>query len=192
MNKTGFCLSHQSAGSAVHLHVAVFTLREYRVPELKTIALVAQTVRQVTIGASDERRLGFGHFVVFVIVEPRFDERLLVAFDTRFILNRDDDHGRLAGDAEIEFDRVPGRECKDLCAPDDSLAAMTLDALDVFLAMVKRREVLRIALRDRARESRKILSFGLGVARAAKFAVLLQVAGVSFASNSRHQCDDRD
>lgn len=171
LNKTGFSfyvlvfavLPNQSAWSAIHLHVAIFALRKDGFAKLKAVDLVAQAVCDVAVGAADEWRLRIGHFVVFVIVEPRFVERVLVAFNARFILNWDDNDGWLSRDLRIILERVPACERKDLGAPRDPFAAMTFDALDIFFAMVERGKVLCVALRDSTRKSRKILGFRLRV-----------------------------
>jgi hypothetical protein len=191
-SKTGFYSRNQPTRSTVHLHVTVFTLWEDYLPKLESVDLVAQAMREMAIGTSDEWRFGVVHHIMFVIVEPRFGERILVAFDARLVLDRHDDHGRLARDVEIELGGVPGCQRKDLGAPKDPLATMAIDTLNVFFAMMKCGQVLRITLCDSTRKAREKVTFGLSMTRAAKLAVLLEVAGVAFAREDREHANGRD
>ena len=58
--------------------------------------------------------------------------------------------------------------------------------------MMERGEIGRIALRGGVLESRQIFRFGLGVARAAKIIVLLQMRRVTLAANRRDQPNRRN
>ena len=137
----------------------------------------------MAISAAQERRVGIEQFVVLVIVESFSRQRIHVALDARFVLNGDDNRCGLARETGGMLDRVPGGERKNLRASDESLAAVTINAFDFFFAMMEGSQVGRVALRDRARVSRQIFRFGLGVARPAEIIVLLEMTRVAFAAN---------
>src|SRR5512135_3646121 len=100
-----------AAGAAAHLRVAVFTAWQYGIAKLVGLLFVAGTVSDVAMGAGNRGRVFFRVeiLVVLVVLKTRFANIVEVAFDTGFILYRDDDDGGLAREVRVVFKGVPSR-----------------------------------------------------------------------------------
>lgn len=132
---------------------------------------------RVTIGATDERRgeCVIELFVVHVIFKTRFGHAFDVAFEARLVLDWKDDDRRLLRNAGEKLESIPRRQRNDRCASQDAFADVTIDALDLFFAMMIRCEVRRILILHRPRIPFKVLDFGLRVTLDTKTIVLFTV-----------------
>jgi hypothetical protein len=132
---------------------------------------------RVAIGATDERRgeCVIELLVVHVIFKTRFGYALDVAFEARFVLDWKDDHCWLLRNAGKMLERVPRRERDDGRATQDAFADVTIDALDLFFAMMIRCEVGCVLIFRRALVAFKIFNFWLCVTLDAKAIILFAV-----------------
>jgi hypothetical protein len=123
--------------------VAAFTIWKNRVAELEHGALVAGAMAGVTIRAAKKGNWFWiqVRFVVHVIRKPRLANALLVTFQARFVLQWQDDRRGLLQKTGVSFERVARGIRQDLRPPDRAFAGVALDAANLLLAKVKRREI---------------------------------------------------
>lgn len=162
-------------------------MRENRIAEFKDVEFVAETMCQVTVRTADEWRVRIGHFVVIMILKSRFADGVLMAFGACFVLSRDDDNCRLARRACVIAQRVPRSNAQNLSASKRPFAAVAIDTLDFFFAMMKRGQVLRRFLCVGAQKALEILRFRLGVTRRAKSVILLLLRDKRDPADEREQ-----